>query len=280
MREPAKGVLFGVAAYGWWGLVPIYFKALSHVAPLDVLAHRIVWSVLVLIALISFGRRWPALLAIARKFAALRLLILSTLLVASNWYLYIWAVSHSRIVEAGLGYFITPLVSVLLGVVFLRERLRPLETVAILLAAAAVSWLAVIGGVFPWISVGIAVTFAGYGLVRKIAAVPSTEGLTIETALLLPLALAWLAWKTSTFEPLLPLSGPITALPLLWFASAGQRLRLSTIGLLQYISPTIQVLVAVWMFGEAFGSERLVAFVLIWMAIALYSFANARATRP
>jgi chloramphenicol-sensitive protein RarD len=276
MREPARGVLFGVAAYSWWGLVPIYFKALAHVRPLEVLAHRIVWSVVVLVILVSAGRRWPALIAVARKRAALRLLILSTLLIAGNWYLYIWAVAHSHIVEASLGYFITPLVSVLLGVVFLRERLRPLEIVSIVLAAVAVSWLAVIAGVFPWISVGIAVSFAGYGLVRKVAAVPSMEGLTIETALLLPVALAYVAINTRTFEPLLPLSGPITALPLLWFASAVERLRLSTIGLLQYISPTIQVLVAVLMFGEAWGSERLVAFALIWIAIALYSFANAR----
>ncbi|HVS33345.1 MAG TPA: EamA family transporter RarD [Thermoanaerobaculia bacterium] len=276
MKEPAKGVLYGLAAYGTWGIVAIYFRALRRVPPLEILAHRIVWSVAVLFILVTVMGRWPALIAVTRSGRALRLLLLSSSLVATNWYLFIWAVSSNHLVDASLGYFITPLVSVLLGFTFLRERLRRLEWVSVALAGAAVTWLAIGAGVVPWISLGVALTFAMYGLVRKIARVQAVEGLTIETAMLLPVAALYLLTITSHFHPLLPASGPITALPLLWFAAAVQRLRLATVGLLQYLSPTIQACVAVALFGEPFGTTRLVAFVLIWTAIAIYSAANLR----
>lgn len=283
--EAAKGVLYGIAAYATWGIVAIYFKTLRRVAPLEILAHRIVWSVLMLVVIITALRRWPSLMRIVRHGRSAGLLFLSTFLVAANWYVFIWAVTHDRLVDASLGYFINPLVNVLLGFLFLRERLRPLEWVSVALAAAAVTWLTIGSGVFPWISLTVAITFGLYGLVRKIAAVPAIEGLTIETAILLPLAGGYLLHRatagTATFahgsmalDLLLIASGPVTAVPLIWFASAVQRLRLATLGLLQYISPTIQFAVAVAMYHEPFGHDRLIAFALIWCAIGIYSVPN------
>jgi chloramphenicol-sensitive protein RarD len=230
----------------------------------------------VLLLLVTAMRLWPALITVARSSRALGLLALSTSLIAANWYLFIWAVSRNHLVDASLGYFITPLISVLLGFTFLHEKLRGLEWVSVALATTAVAWLTFSAGIFPFVSLGVALTFALYGLVRKVARVPAVEGLTIETAMLFPIALTYLIAVSSPIDPLLPASGPITAIPLLWFAAAVQRLRLATVGLLQYISPTIQVCVAVLLFGEPFGSTRVVAFILIWAAIAIYSAANVR----
>jgi chloramphenicol-sensitive protein RarD len=276
VTDRSKGVLYGIAAYGWWGFVAIYFKAMSRVPPLEVLSHRIVWSVVMLAAVIVFMRRWNPLRAVVSDRRALRLLALSAFLVAANWYVFIWAVSHEHLLDASLGYFINPLVNVVLGFLFLGERLRPLEWVSVALAAAAVTWLAIGAGVVPWISLTVAVTFGFYGLVRKIAGVASLEGLAIETALLLPLALGYLVFRSTGFEPWLIASGPITALPLLWFASAVRRLRLATVGLLQYISPTLQFALAIGLYHEPFGREKLIVFLLIWCAIGIYSAANLR----
>ena len=169
MTEPSKGVLYGIAAYATWGIVAIYFKAVRHVDPLEILAHRIVWSVVVLVAIITLLRRWPALIRIARDSRSARLLFLSTFLVAANWYVFIWAVTHDHLVDASLG----------LGFLVLGERLRALEWASVVLAAIAVTWLAIGSGVFPWISLAVAISFGLYGLVRKIASVPAIEGLTI-----------------------------------------------------------------------------------------------------
>jgi len=287
MAESTKGVLYGIAAYATWGIVAIYFKTIRRVEPLEILAHRIVWSVVVLVAIVSLLRRWPALIRIARDARAVRLLFLSTFLVAANWYAFIWAVTHEHLMDASLGYFLNPLVNVLLGFLVLRERLRAWEWVSVALAAVAVTWLTIAAGIVPWISLTVAITFGLYGLVRKIAAVPAIEGLTIETAILLPLAGGYLihramagtgAFRTDSiaFDLLLIASGPVTAIPLIWFAAAVQRLRLATLGLLQYLSPTIQFAVAVAMYHEPFSRQRLIAFVLIWCAIVIYSGANVR----
>ncbi|MEO8034927.1 MAG: EamA family transporter RarD [Acidobacteriota bacterium] len=283
--ESAEGILYGVATYGFWGIVAIYFKLVARVPPLEILAHRIIWSVVVLVAIVTIGRRWQALAVVVRSARSLRLLSLSTLLVATNWFIFIWAVTHSHLVEASLGYFINPIVSVLLGYLVLHETLRPIEWVSIALAAAAVTWLAVAAGVFPWISLGVALSFGFYGLVRKLAGVPSLEGLTIETAMLLPVATAFLLFREAggtlmfghvshSLDLLLLAAGPITAIPLIWFASAVRRLRLATVGLLQFITPTIQFALAVALYHESFGREKLVAFVLIWCAVGIYGIAN------
>jgi chloramphenicol-sensitive protein RarD len=287
LTEPARGLLFGIATYGFWGFVAIYFKLLGGVSPLEILAHRIAWSVVVLVVIITLMRRWPALVLVARKRRTLQLLVVSTVLVATNWFIFIWAVAHNHLVEASLGYFINPLVSVLLGFLVLHEHLRRVEWLSIAVAAIAVTWLAVGAGTLPWISLGVAFSFGFYGLVRKIAAVPPLEGLTIETAILLPVAAFYLLHRAQagtlmfghasrSLDLLLVAAGPITAIPLLWFAAAVQRLRLATIGLLQYLTPTIQFCLAVAVYHEPFGSGKLVAFAMIWCAVAIYTVANLR----
>ncbi|MGH9458131.1 MAG: EamA family transporter RarD [Thermoanaerobaculia bacterium] len=286
-REVLAGVLYGVAAYGWWGLAVIYFKAVGSVGALEILAHRIVWSVVVLAVILTAWRRWGTVRAVLASRASLLFLGTTTVLIAVNWFVFIWAVTHARIVEASLGYFINPLVSVLLGFVVLRERLRPWEWASVCLAGIAVVWLTVAAGVFPWISLVLAFSFGLYGLLRKMAGVASLEGLTIETTLLVPIAGAYLVWRGArgtlafgetsvAIDVLLVAAGPVTALPLLWFASAVRRLRLATVGLLQYIAPSLQFALAVTVYGEPFGGTRLVAFALIWTAIALYSGENLR----
>ena len=285
-----KGLLFAVGAYGFWGFVPLYFKAIREVPPLEVLAHRVVWSVVTVAVLVAVMGRFPALLDAARRPGNLPRLALSSVLVASNWLLFIWAVTSGRILESSLGYYINPIVSVLLGSIVLRERLHAVEWLSVGLAACAVLWLTVSLGVFPVLPLALALTFGFYGLVRKSAKVGAIEGLAIETALLLPLALGYLAWlhargelafghRGLTLDLLLAAAGPVTAIPLISFAAAVSRLRLATMGLMQYLSPTIQFVLAVLVYREPFGRERLIAFVLIWAALALFAGWNSQAAR-
>lgn len=285
-HDSPAGVMFGVAAYAWWGIVAIYFKFVREVAPLEILAHRVIWSLAMLLLLVTFSRRWLSIGAVLRSRRSLLFLLASTLLIAVNWFVFIWAITRNHMVDASLGYFMNPLFSVVLGFVFLRERLGKVELASVALAAVAVIWLTVSAGVFPWIAVALALSFGTYGLVRKLAGVASMEGLTIETAILLPVALAYLAYRanagilsftngSNALDLLLLAAGPITALPLLWFASAVRRLRLATVGLLQYISPSIQFTLAVLVYHEPLGT-RLPAFILIWTAIAIYTADNLR----
>lgn len=275
-----RGAFWAVAAYGWWGLAPIYFKLVGHVPPLEILAHRVVWSFLFLALLLSLLGRWRSVAL--RHRPTLLLLTATSVLVAINWFVFIWAVTHDQILQASLGYFINPLVSVLLGFVVLREHLARIEWVAVTLAAIAVTWLTLAAGVLPWISLVLAGSFGLYGLLRKIAQIESLEGLTIETAVLLPVALTYLvvlrthdelafAAVSRATDLLLIAAGVMTATPLLWFAIAVRRLRLVTIGILQFIAPTGHFLLAVVFYEEPFDRERLLAFVLIWIALALYS---------
>jgi chloramphenicol-sensitive protein RarD len=287
--ESLHGVFYGVAAYAWWGFAAIYFKIVKAVSPLEILAHRVLWSVCVLAVLITALRRWGAIRDVLRSRIALLWLSASAVLIAGNWFTYIWAVTRDHMLDASLGYFINPLVSVSLGYVFLGERLRIWERVSIGLAAMAVAWLTLTAGSFPWVALVLAVSFGLYGLVRKNARVGSIEALTIETAVLLPIAVAYLVWlaqrgalffgDSPRMDLLLIAAGPLTALPLLWFASAVSRLRLATIGLLQYISPTIQFLLAVLVYREPFGGPRMIAFALIWIAVAIYGVDNLRRVR-
>lgn len=285
--QAAAGVIYGVAAYAWWGFVAVYFKLVSQVPPLEILAHRVVWSVVVLLLLIAGMRLWRSMLRVITQSSSLLWLSLSTILIAINWYTFIWAVTNDQIVQASLGYFINPLVNVVLGFVILRERLRRWETVSVTLAGVAVLWLTISSGVVPWVSLILAFSFGLYGLVRKLAGVGSIEGLTVETLLLLPIAGAYLAYRDSagalsfgaqglTLDLLLVAAGPVTALPLLWFASAVRRLRLATVGLLQYIAPTLQFVLAIAVYNEPFGGRRMIAFLLIWAAVAIYSADNYR----
>jgi len=288
---PARaGVAYGIAAYAWWGLVPVYFKAVAHVPALEVLAHRVIWSVVLLAALIVLKSRWrEAASAMRRRRTAVTLLV-TTVLIACNWLIFIYAVATDRLLEASLGYFINPLVNVLLGFVFLGERLRRWQTISVALAAVGVLYLTLGYGRFPWIALALAASFGLYGLLRKTAPVDALIGLTVETTLLLPLALAYVliagatgagkfaagSWSDSI---LLVSAGIVTAVPLLWFTNAARRLRLATLGFLQYLAPTGHFLLAVAAYGETFTTAHLLAFGCIWTALAIYSIDTVRAPR-
>jgi chloramphenicol-sensitive protein RarD len=275
-----RGLGLALAAYVTWGILPIYFKVLRPVPALEILAHRVAWSALLLAGMLA--RRGASSFRDPFRRDRLPLLALTTALISTNWLVYIWAVQADRILEASLGYFVTPLVNVLLGVVFLRESLSRLQKVAVALAGAGVAVLVLRTGAFPWVSLVLAASFGLYGLLRKRAAVDSVGGLFGETALLAPAALAYLALRardgTGAFgtgaavTSLLAAAGPITAFPLVWFGLALKRLRLSTMGLVQYLTPTSQFLVGVLLYREPFGPAHAAAFACIWASLALYTW--------
>jgi chloramphenicol-sensitive protein RarD len=275
-RSARAGLLYGLGAYSIWGVFPLYFHALAAVAPWVVLCHRIAWTALFLVLVVSVRGEWRAVLPVLRNRRNVVLLSAGSLLIASNWLVFIYAVGSDQVVETSLGYFITPLLSVALGMIFLRERLRRWQWVAVAVAGGSVANLALRGTTFPWIAVSAAVTFGFYGLVRKVVDVNSLHGLLVETSLLTPAALAVLvlvptrAIPAPTFE-LLSLAGIITALPLLMFGAALRRLRLSTIGFLQYVGPTGQLLVALTVLHEPLDRVKLASFALCWLAIAIYT---------
>lgn len=282
-QQSAAGLRYGLLAYLIWGFFPVYFKALAAVPPLQVLCHRIVWSVLFLWIIIGLRSKWRDLRDAFRNRKVLALLTFSALLIATNWLVFIIAVGHAQVIQSSLGYFMTPFISVLLGVIFLQERLRRLQLVSLLLAAVGVVLLTIQLGHVPWAAVMLALTFGSYGLVRKVVAVDSLTGLTVETLLLGPMALGYLIfvyWQGSNAFPLqgtqtsllLGLSGVATAVPLLLFASAARRLRLATIGFLQYLTPTFHFLLAVLLYKEPFTQAHLVSFLLIWGGLCCYSY--------
>lgn len=281
-RSAARtGVAYGLAAYGFWGLAPVYFKLVQVVPAVEVLAHRVIWSVVVLVLLTLARRRWRAVLDVVRRPATLRTLCLTSVLIGGNWLVFIWAVGHGHVMQASLGYFIGPLVSVLLGFVFLRERLTRGQSLSVLLAAAGVVYLTVSRGQLPVLGLFLAFSFALYGLLRKTAAADALTGLTVETMLLMPLAVAFLGHEIAVgravfasgdgmLNLLLLAAGPVTTVPLLWFAAAARRLRLATVGFLQYVTPTGHFLLAL-AYGESFTSAHGAAFACIWIALAIYS---------
>lgn len=274
-------MLLGLSAYLLWGFLPVYFKLLTEVLPTEVVAQRVLWSVLLLAGLTLGARRWPQLRAALANPQALTLLLASSLLIAVNWLIYIWAISADHVLETSLGYFLNPLVNVVMGVLLLKERLTRAQALAVALAAAGVAVLAIGAASGLWISLALALSFATYGLIRKVAPVESLEGLTIETMLLAPFAAAYLFWLSNQGElkfgtefdlsVLLASGGLITATPLLLFASAARLLRYSTLGLLQYIAPTIQFLLAVLAFGEPLTTAHLICFACIWSGLAIYA---------
>lgn len=277
-----RGVLQASLAYVIWGLFPLYFRLLQGVVALEVLAHRVVWSMLFLLGVLTVRRQWDWLGPALRNRRVLALFLASSALIGTNWYVYIWAVSHGRVVDASLGYFITPLVNVVTGWLVLKERLRPVQWAAVATAAAGVAWLTWAQGTPPWIALILAASFSTYGLLRKTATLGALEGLTLETLLLGPLALAGLGWAiaqgqsafpgaTLDLQLLLMLAGPLTAVPLLLFAGGARRIPLNLLGMLQYIGPTIQLALGVWLFHEPFAGARAQGFVIIWAACALFS---------
>ncbi len=281
MSGPKAGLLYAFGAFGIWGLAPLYFRAISHVPAHETVAHRVVWSLLFVGGLVTLRHRWGDVRRALGPWRNRWVFLASTLLISVNWVLFIWAVNNARVLQASLGYFINPLISVILGVVFLKERLPRPQLFAVLLAAAGVVNLVVSYGVFPWISLSLAGTFGVYGLLRKQVPVDSVVGLLIETALLLPVALLYLVvlgaqgggnfGEGAGTTALLVLAGVITAVPLLWFVNAARRLKLATVGLMQYLAPTGQFLLAVLAFGEPFTRAHAITFACIWASLALYS---------
>jgi chloramphenicol-sensitive protein RarD len=275
------GLAYALAAYLAWGLSPIYFKALRPTGPLEILSWRVVASVALLGAMtVAMGRGAE----VARSLAGPRRVltfVATTLLISVNWLLYIWSVNTGHLLEASMGYFMNPLVTILLGVVFLKEGLDRLQAFAVGLAAVGVAWMVLAHGRLPWISLALALSFALYTLLRKKARIDAVAGLLVETSLLAPLAAGWLAWLwwrgeahfgTSTGMSVLLLSaGAVTALPLVWFALGVHQLRLSTVGLLQYVAPTLQFTLAVVAYREPFGATQAVTFAFIWAGLAIYT---------
>lgn len=277
-----SGVFYAALAYSAWGLFPAFFKLLGHVNPFEVVLHRMVWALVFLLCVLTVLKRWNWLRDVARQPKVLAAFGASALLLSLNWSVYVWALQNAHVVDASLGYFILPLVNVAFGFAFLHERPRPVQWLAVAVAGAGVLWLTLQAGRLPWVALVLAATFGVYGLLRKVAALGALEGLTLETLLLAPFALGLLLWwaghgqgvlvqgDASTMGWLL-LAGPLTAIPLLLFAAGARRIPLGTLGILQYISPSLQMLLGVWLYGEAFEPTRAVGFYLIWLALVVYS---------
>ena len=286
---PPNGLPFALGAYVIWGFVPVYFKLLSHVPPVEVVAQRTLWSIPLLMVIMYFRKQTGEFLAIFRHRANLRNLLASAALIAVNWLIYIWAVSTDHILAASLGYYLNPLVNVLLGRIFLAERLRPMQLVAVAIAALGVAIL--IGDALDtlWVSVSLACSFGLYWLIRKITPVGAVPGLAVETTLLAPLSLAALLWfgvnGTGGFgddaqtSGLLVLAGVVTAVPLLLFATAARRMSYASLGFVQYLAPSIVFLLGVFVYGEPLSTTKLVCFMLIWVSIAVFCIDALRTYR-
>jgi chloramphenicol-sensitive protein RarD len=282
-----KGVWFGIGAYGLWGFLPIYWKAVQAVPSTEIVAHRTVWSLVFVALLLTSKGQWGWLKTVWKNPRTLLIVFASGTILGINWLIYIWGVNAGFVVETSLGYFINPLVNVLLGVLFLGEKMRRWQWVAIGLAATGVLYLTISYGSLPWIALVLAFTFGFYGLLKKKTSLNSLEGLSLETALLAVPALFYLLFleasgagsfghTNQTISLLLVFTGVATGLPLLFFAAAARRIPLSTMGLLQYMAPTIQLFLGVFLYGEPFSPVRLIGFSFIWLALLIYSAEGLR----
>lgn len=281
-----NGLIYGLGAYGLWGVMPIYFKQLDGISPVDIVAHRVFWSVPFLAFLLTAAKAWPSLRAIVADRRTLGLLSLSAVLIATNWLLYVYSVTSGQILASSLGYFLNPLGNVLLGRFVLGERLSRLQWTAVAIAAAGIAVLAAGASGGLWLSLTLCVSFALYGLIRKVVAAEALTGLAVETTLLAPLAIGWLAlgWagggqvfgSDAVDRSLLVFAGIATTTPLLLFAAAARRIAYSTLGMLQFLAPTLQFLLGVFAYGEHFTLAHAIAFGSIWVALALYVAAMAR----
>ena len=276
------GMLYAAGAFLSWGLFPLYFHAIKDVPASEILAHRMAWSLLFLMLVLAVRRQWKWLPQVLRQPKVVGSFLASAFLLSANWFVYIWAVNNGHVVDASLGYFINPLVNVLLGMLVLKEKLRRGQWMAIGVAATGVAWLTWQAGQIPYIALVLALSFGAYGLLRKTAALAALEGLSFETLILFPLAVAYLGWlvvhgqsaflnaESDSTRWLLAAAGPTTAIPLLLFAAGARRIPMSVLGMLQYMSPSLQMLLGVWVFHEAFSSTKLVGFLFIWSALAIY----------
>ncbi|WP_246480299.1 EamA family transporter RarD [Motiliproteus sediminis] len=289
-QEQTQGFVLGLAAYGIWGLFPLFFSLLTSIQPTQVLLHRVIWSCLFVALLITLRRGWTKLGPHLRNAKLWRALGASSLLIAANWLIFIYAVGQQKVLATSLGYFMTPLVSAALAVLFLGEHLNRLRLIAIGLALAAIVWQVIQLGALPWIPISLALTFGIYGLVRKQTPIDTLSGLLLETALLLPVALVYWLWlsvqgnsqflEQMDLTLLMMTSGVVTALPLLAFAAAAKRLSLMAIGFMMYLNPTLQFLTAVMLFEEPFAVDQLISFVCVWTALAVFSYDALRQRGP
>ncbi|AUV84757.1 EamA family transporter RarD [Vibrio campbellii] len=289
-QRARQGVLLAVGAYTMWGIAPIYFKSIAEVSPLEILSHRVFWSFFLLAALLHFGRQWRSVRDIIKNKTKMMYLVSTAILVGANWLIFIWAVTSNHMLDASLGYYINPLINVLLGMVFLGERLRKLQWLAVALAACGVLVQLIVFGSVPVVAIALAMSFGFYGLLRKKVSVEAQTGLFIETLVMLPAASIFLFFIASTptsnmFEnpwqlnTLLIAAGVITTLPLLCFTGAATRLKLSTLGFFQYIGPSLMFLLAVLIYGEPFTSDKAITFAFIWGALVVFSFDGLRNNR-
>ncbi|MDG4821596.1 EamA family transporter RarD [Asanoa sp. WMMD1127] len=289
MTDLRKGYLFGLGAYLLWGFMPVYIKQLKQAGSIEILAHRVVWSVVLVALLLLAMRRTKQVKALLQRPKALAAIAFAATLLAINWWMYIYGVNSDRVVETALGYFINPLVTVVLGVTVLSERLRPLQWVAVGIGAAAVAVLTIDYGRLPYIALTLAVSFGGYGLVKKRLRLGAAEGLLVESGVLAIPCLAYLIWLTSTpdstfgDEPhttvLLVLAGAVTAVPLLFFAGAANRIPLTALGILQYLTPIMQLALGVFLYHEPMPPARLAGFALVWLALIVFTADGLRSAR-
>ncbi|WP_047983859.1 EamA family transporter RarD [Ornithinibacillus californiensis] len=278
------GVVYAVFAYVIWGFLPIYWKIIDAVPASEILAHRIIWSFVFMVFIVLFVRKWPGFIdqckIILKDKKKLFSITMASIVISLNWLIYIWAVNSDHVLQASLGYYINPLVSILLAIIVLKEKLTKSQTVSVILAGIGVLYLTFSYGVFPWVSIVLAITFALYGLFKKIVDIPAMYGLTIETMIITPIALIYLLFlPENTFSSqgalsidglLLMGAGIVTAVPLLLFASGAKRIPLALVGFLQYIAPTLMLLLGVFVYGETFSFEHLISFGFIWLALVIY----------
>lgn len=288
-NHPRAGFTLGLAAYGLWGVLPIYFEAIRAVPAVDIVAHRVLWSLPFLAVLVFLGGGWPKVSAAISRPKTVGMLVATAILIGTNWLLYVYAVTSGHILAASFGYYLNPLVNVLLGRFVLREKLSRMQWTAVAIAAAGIAVLAAGALSQLWMSLALCITFALYGLLRKIVPADALTGLAIETTILFPLAIAWLGWMALASQPvfgssprdteLLLLAGIISTTPLLLFTAAAKRLPYSTLGMLQFLSPTLQFLIAVLLYREPVRLAHMIAFPAIWVALVLYVMAMLRAPK-
>lgn len=288
-QDERYGVISGLGAYLMWGLLPLFWPLLKPATAFEILGHRIIWSLLFVLLLMQLTHSWPVVKATVQNRKLSLLIVFASFFVATNWGVYIWAVNDNHVVETSLGYFINPLVSVLLGMVFFGERLRTLQKVAVGIAAIAVLVLSFDYGRLPWIALVLAGSFGIYGGLKKQINLPAVPGLMMETVLLLPLTIIYLTWLYQDAEAILIsnptllilaiISGPLTALPLLLFGTATTRVPLSWLGVMQYVAPTLQFVIGVWVFNEALSGIKIIGFIIVWIALAIFSIDALRRNR-
>ncbi|MGA1329069.1 MAG: EamA family transporter RarD [Candidatus Nanopelagicales bacterium] len=280
-QEERFGVISGLISYLMWGLLPLFWPLLKPATAFEILGHRIIWSLIFVLLLMQITHSWPVVKATIRDSKKATLVLIASFFVVCNWGIYIWAVNANHVVETSLGYFINPLLSVLLGMLFFGERLRPLQKLAVAIAAIAVIVLSFDYGRLPWIALGLAATFGIYGGLKKSINLPAIPGLMMETALILPFTIAYLYWFYQSSPAVLLsstglfilaiISGPLTALPLLFFGNATTRVPLTWLGIMQYLAPTLQFIIGVWVFNEEIGTLRIIGFLIVWSALVIFS---------